>query len=155
MGHNVQAFVGPRDRLERILDRYGHSTIVDLVEGVALLPLTGDLHDALEWNPGDSYDSEASFMLLSAKIKRVLAAAADERGLVYFETDYAGGHGTQGAIVARSGVIVFGPASGAGSINTALSLLGVRATAAGTDEFEQAGLNRCRRNEDWLELADG
>ena len=70
---------------------------------------------------------------------------------MYFETDYFGGAGCQGAAVFRSGATVFGPKSAEhGPINEALSLLGVRCVAPAHDEFETVGLHRHRRTDDWL-----
>ena len=74
--------------------------------------------------------------------------------LLYFETEYFGGMGTQGAAVFRDGELVFGPqAAELGPINNALAVLGVRTVPPAVDEFETVGLQRHRSVEDWQQAA--
>ena len=75
---------------------------------------------------------------------------SDEIGLVYFETEYFGGEGSQGAVLARSGKIIFGPEYRYHSINLALREIGVDKKAE-RDEFDALGLHRYRDNEDWID----
>jgi hypothetical protein len=153
MGHCVHAFLGSRPALELIVERFPHSAVIDLPHQLALLPLTGDLYDALPSTPENPVRSTAPFVHLTPKVTSLLRSVSDARGLIYFETDYAGGHGTQGAMVARGGELVFGPVSGPGTINAALRLLGVRSASGKVDEFATLGLDDCRHTEDWLERA--
>jgi hypothetical protein len=80
----------------------------------------------------------------------LLKEASKDEALVYVETEYFGGDGGQGAIVAHRGDIFFGPAEGDGSINAALRLLEAKKDGA-HDEFDAVGLGRFRSNEDWIE----
>jgi hypothetical protein len=74
---------------------------------------------------------------------------------MYFETEYFGGTGSQGAAVFRAGEVAYGPkAAVSGPINEALALLGVRTPSVGTDAFEAVGLGRHRRTDDWLGIED-
>jgi hypothetical protein len=71
--------------------------------------------------------------------------------LLYFETDYHGGSGGQGAILVANDKVMYGPsAAEIGPINEALRLIGVRVGTA-RDEFEAIGLHRHRHTDDWLE----
>lgn len=71
---------------------------------------------------------------------------------MYFETDYWGGEGTQGAVAYATGEIIFGPRSSEqiGPIDEALKLLGVEVVPPAYDEFDAIGLRSHRQTEDWL-----
>lgn len=70
---------------------------------------------------------------------------------MYFETEYHGGHGGQGAAVFLNGDLIFGPQwDEFGPINHALMLLGVKIEPPAMDEFDTVGLYRHRSTEDWL-----
>ena len=70
---------------------------------------------------------------------------------MYFETEYHGGHGGQGAAVFQNGELTFGPQwDELGPINHALMLLGVQIEPPAIDEFDTVGLCRHRTTEDWL-----
>jgi hypothetical protein len=72
--------------------------------------------------------------------------------LMYFETDYFGGLGCQGAAVFQHGELIFGPQSAkTGAINQGLKLLGIRIKPPAQDEFETIGLDRHRDTERWIE----
>jgi hypothetical protein len=91
------------------------------------------------------------FTYLSEQLIRELKIASSHGSLVYFETEYFGGNGAQGAAVFREGELIFGPQSGSfGPINQALAVVGVRVVPPASDEFETAGLHRHRHTEDWL-----
>jgi len=100
--------------------------------------------DTLTWSGG------FNFRFLDAKLVRLLIDASQIDTVAYVETEYFGGDGGEGAIVARGGKIVFGPAEGEGSINAALQLLGAK-KEGGRDEFDSIELGRFRSNEDWIE----
>jgi hypothetical protein len=153
MGHQVRAFIGQRSTLESITQRYGVAPVVDLPQRLAILPLLDELYDALEDTAQTGVSADHPFVFLSSKVGNLLVSHADQTGLLYFETDYAGGVGTQGAVVAKSGKVVFGPASGAGTINAALELIGVR-KGLSKDAFEALGLGEQRTNEDWTDQGD-
>ena len=74
---------------------------------------------------------------------------------MYFETEYFGGLGLQGAAVFQVGDIAYGPkAAKFGPINEALALLGVRTPASELDEFQTVGIGRYRSTADWLGVED-
>lgn len=81
----------------------------------------------------------------------MLIEASRGTSLVYFETEYFGGLGGQGAAVFADGALIYGPISAAiGPINEALALLGVAVTPPATDAFDAVGLGLHRSAEDWL-----
>lgn len=150
MGHCVTGLIAnPRVLASFAAARSLHAP-VSLQQGLALLPLRDDDIDSFV-KPSVS-GRPTGFKYLSDEFVRELAAASLAGAILYFETDYAGGAGTQGAAVFDGGLVVFGPASsGRGPINRALASLGVRSDAAATDEFESVGLHHHRRTEDWME----
>jgi hypothetical protein len=85
----------------------------------------------------------------------LIAAASITADVVYFETEYHGGTGGQGAAVYRQGKCIYGPTfSEAGPINEALATIGVRVSAPARDAFEAIGLNRHRSSDDWPGIED-
>lgn len=75
------------------------------------------------------------FVFLSRMIGKLLLDFSDEIGLVYFETEYFGGEGLQGAALARGGKLIFGPECGDPSINLALRAAAVYKNEE-RDEFD-------------------
>jgi hypothetical protein len=147
MAHKVQAFVGARTILELIQRQFELSRVIDLDQGLALLPLSDELYDAI---PGDlTAPSQKGFVLLTPKIVAMLKETSTYGVIGYFETRYFGGAGDQGAVFAQLGEITFGPQAGPGSINQMLPLLGVR-RKEDRDEFDAIGLGRFRDNEHWI-----
>ena len=150
MGHYIQAIVGSKHVLDSIQQRFGMSRVVELSQGLFLLPVIEELYDALpSTRDALTWEGEFHFRFLDSKVVALLKEASKESAVAYVETEYFGGDGDQGAIVARDGTIVFGPAAGDGSINAALRLIGATKEAA-YDEFDAIGLSRFRNNEDWV-----
>jgi hypothetical protein len=150
MGHHVQAIVGSKRVLDLLQQRFAVSRVVELSQKLFLLPMVDELYDALPSAadyPID--DGKFHFRFLSSKLLALLVEASREDAVAYFETEYYGGLGDQGAVVAKDGKIISGPKEGDGSINSALQLLGVKKENA-YDEYEAIGLGRFRSNEDWL-----
>ncbi len=146
--HQVQAFVGARTILELIQRQFAQSCVVDLDQGLALLPLSDELYDAI---PGDlAAAPEGGFVLLAPKIVELLKQTSTYGVVGYFETNYHGGDGDQGAVLARMEAFVFGPQVGDGSINQMLHLQGARRVGE-RDEFDAVGLGRYRTNPKWIE----
>ncbi len=151
MGHYIQAIVGSRQVLESLQQCFGVSRVVELNQGLFLLPLTEAFYDALP-SAADTFAwrGEFHFRFLDSKVVALLIDASKVDAVAYVETEYFGGAGDQGAIVARGEKIIFEPTEGDGSINTALRLIGARKEAA-HDEFDAIGLGRFRSNKDWIE----
>jgi hypothetical protein len=147
MEHCVRAFVGARTILELVQRQFDLSRVVDLDQGLSLLPLSDPLYDAV---PGDLLSpSRSGFVLLTPKIEALLKDTSTYGTVGYFETDYFGGTGKQGAVLAQLGEFVFGPQVEPGSINQMLAKLGVRRNT-NCDEFDALGLGRIRDTESWI-----
>jgi len=152
MGHFVQAFIGTRVALERIQQQFSKSQVVDLQQGLALLPLIKKLYDAIP-NEEDTDLVNKHFSFLTPKIVRLIVKDSREEPIGYFETEYSGGVGDQGAILGKNGKIIFGPEVGSGSINRMLALMSVESNGI-QDEFDAIGLGRFRDTEDWITQPD-
>jgi hypothetical protein len=69
--------------------------------------------------------------------------------VVYFETEYFGGMGTQAALAIKDGCrLTKPPEVGDGSINRALRMIGVFKQAP-LDEFDHVGISMHRNTSDW------
>jgi hypothetical protein len=148
MGHKVRAFVGARPILELIQRRFEQSRVVDLEQLLALLPLTGELYNAI---PDDvTGPAETGFVMLKPKVVELLKEISTYGMIGYFETDYFGGTGRQGAILARLDKITFGPQVGPNSINEMLEQLGARRKGE-HDAYDAVGLGLYRDNDSWIE----
>jgi hypothetical protein len=149
-----------------------------LRQGLALAPLTDELHDEiLECFEPSGHSGFPEFWKLSPSLIAFARRQSEATPLVYLETDYFGGNGTQAAIAWARGHVVFGPEQTGNAvplsggainralrtlsvkllptrpINCALQFLGVKALWP-FDEFDAVGLGRCRSNEDWIEQAE-
>jgi hypothetical protein len=150
MGHFVTGIVAKPGALEAFADKHSLHQPVPLGEGLAILPLRDDDLDLFLKPPLTSYPE--GFTYLSEQLVVELKLASAGWIIMYFETEYFGGSGGQGAAVFRNGEVVFGPKSAEyGPINEALAILGVQVVAPAHDEFETVGLHRHRHTEDWLE----
>jgi hypothetical protein len=150
MGHHIQAIVGSKHVLDILQQRFGLSTVVGLNQGLFMLPMLEEFYEALPSAIDTlAWEGEFHFRFLDAKVVALLIDASKKDAVAYVETEYFGGDGDQGAIVAREGKIVFGPAEGGGSINAALRMIGAKKESA-HDEFDAVGLGRFRSNEDWI-----
>jgi hypothetical protein len=152
MGHIVQAFIASRAALERIQQQFSKSQVVDLQQGLALLPLLNELYDAIP-NEEDTDLVDKHFTFLTPKIVQLIIRHSEREPIGYFETEYFGGLGDQGAILGKDGKIIFGPEVGSGSINRMLALMSFESNGI-QDEFDTIGLRRFRSNEAWITQPD-
>jgi hypothetical protein len=152
MAHFVTGLIARHAALKQIAAGIGLAEPIALTEVLSLLPLGSDALERLL--PDEQHEFYDGFNYLSPALARVFKRASDRCVLLYFETEYFGGMGTQGAAVFRDGEVVFGPQSAElGPINNALAVLGVRPLPPAIDEFETVGLQRHRSVEEWLESA--
>lgn len=149
MGHYVTGLIGQRPSLERFAARHSLHAPVPLTQGLELLPLRDIDLEVILQPPWEAPLS--GFNHLGQQFLAEIIASSEHAALVYFETDYFGGLGAQGAVAVRNGQVVFGPVSGEiGPINEALASLGVEVIPPAHDAFESIGLDRHRSAEDWL-----
>lgn len=152
MGHFVTGLIARPELLGSFAQKHSLHEPVELTQGLALLPLRDQDIDSFLAPPHGRHAD--GFTYLSDQLQIELVAASDGGEILYFETEYFGGVGTQGAAVYSNGALVFGPKSAEeGPINEALRVLGVSAGSK-RDEFEAVGLDRHRHTEDWLESAE-
>ncbi|GMV30811.1 MAG: hypothetical protein AMXMBFR59_29360 [Rhodanobacteraceae bacterium] len=149
MAHFVTGLIARQAALKNVATTYRLPEPIPLTDVLSLIPLDPDALEALL--PDEQHAFYDGFNYLSPALAQVLRRASDRCVLLYFETEYFGGMGTQGAAVFRDGEIVFGPQSAElGPINNALAVLGVRPQAPAIDEFETVGLQRHRSIAEWL-----
>ncbi|WP_313919033.1 hypothetical protein [Tahibacter sp.] len=152
MAHFVTGLIARRGALQAFAASHQLPAPIALTEVLGLLPLDEDVLDTLLPEPPE--DFVAGFNTLSPPLMAALKAGSQRATLLYFETEYFGGMGTQGAAVFRDGDVVFGPqAAELGPINNALAVLGVRTVPPAVDEFETVGLHRHRSTDEWFAAA--
>lgn len=150
MGHRVTAIVSSRPAVESILRSALGLVAVPLVDGFSLIPLDDDALDSVA---SDFTRPADGFIYLSPSLGSFLADHSRHAALVYFETEYSGGHGTQAAAAYQDGQLLPPtPTRGDGAINRALKCLGI-AQHGDLDEFDSIGISRFRHTSDWIESA--
>lgn len=149
MGHCVTALIAKSPVVESLLQ--GHSLVAaDLRDGWQLIPLEDDDLDSLGL---DFSQVEDGFNYLSRALIEFCVGLSQLGPIVYFETEYFGGMGTQGAAAFSGGSIVPPtPVTGNGAINSTLRCVGVT-SKSGVDVFDYLGLSRHRHTSDWKEAA--
>jgi hypothetical protein len=150
MTHIVTGLIARQGRLAAISQSWLLSLPICLTQGFELLPL-------LEREIGRIFGSStpsaiaADFGSLTEElIEGLMNAASTNAFIMYFETDYFGGEGAQGAALFHDDRVAYIQSAKIGSINRALALLGVKVVAPAIDEFQSIGLHRHRTTEDWL-----
>jgi hypothetical protein len=153
MGHFVTGIIGKPGVLQDFAAQSALPAPVLLPVGLALIPLRDSELDRILPTPQTGRVED--FEYLSDQLLDTLSDLSEHGRVMYFETEYFGGAGAQGAVVFEKGQAIYGPISAAiGPINEALSLLGVKTTPPALDQFETATLNRHRHTEDWLGITD-
>ncbi|HEU0053675.1 MAG TPA: hypothetical protein VFQ39_10875 [Longimicrobium sp.] len=152
MGHSISGFIARAEVMRARTAFLREARVATLEQGLAFLPATSELYDAL----GGEAILEDTFFMLGTGLARLGAwLSRDGETAAYVETDYFGGTGTQAVIVWRDGVIARrAEKARLGVISSALTVyLGVE---KGTehDAFDAVGLDRHRSNDDWVERAE-
>lgn len=149
MAHCVTAIIANSSVVDHLLkDRT--LLAVDLRDGYHLIPLEDDDLDSLGL---DFSQSQEGFTYLSPSLIQFCAEHSHHGPLVYLETEYFGGIGTQSAAAFSNGSLIAPtPLVGIGAINIALRSIGIIATTA-ADEFDHLGLGRHRHTSKWKEAA--
>jgi hypothetical protein len=149
MAHFVTGLFAKRGSLAAFADRHSLHEAIAMPQGFELLPLREEDIESLL--PPPATGPTEGFNYLCEQLSHMLIEASRETSLVYFETEYFGGVGAQGAAVFADGALIYGPISAAiGPINEALALLGVVVTPPATDAFDAVGLGVHRNADDWL-----
>jgi hypothetical protein len=150
VGHHVQAFIVRRDRTDAIRAGLREARAFALSPEWALIPMTPELFDEItdRVDGGDLAEPAAFWLFGPAQLAWALQES-QHGPIVYFETDYFGGVGTQAAGAWSGDRELVAPTKAHGAINLALRAVGIERRSV--DEFASIGLDRFRSNEDWLE----
>ena len=147
MGHCIRAIIGAHETVRKITDDWLVNEI-ELLQGFGMVFLTDRLLEDVEEL------MELSDELVCPELDYFSEAAADmlERysfhtKLIYVETDYFGGVGTQAGVLYENGRIAIAPRKAAGTINILLRALGAWCKP-GKDEFDSLGLGKYRHMSD-------
>lgn len=152
MGHYVQGLIVRSGDAERVCQTSPHFMSITLPQDFVLITWLWDHLDEIGLDDSDFEGDSGKFTFLSERFLRQLQAFSESGPIMYFETDYFGGPGTQGALVCEGGKVVLGPifSNRFGPINEALAYMGVK-KAGDRDEFDTIGLGKYRDNENWIE----
>jgi hypothetical protein len=148
--HIVAGLIARSPVLEAFSREHSLHRPVALVGDLAILPLREIDLDSFQATPSD--DEAKGLQYLSKRLLDELRRSSHQGLLMYFETEYFGELGGQGAAVFQAGELIFGPHwARIGPINHALKLLGVSVEPPAHDEFETVGLHLHRDAEGWLQ----
>ena len=144
MGYQLQAVLAAADLLTARAADLPEAAVVPLDHGMALVPMTERLADALDSGAPDPGTESLRFVWLPNGFDRVLADWSAAGPVAYVEADYFGGVGSQRAVVWLRGEVVLGPLGVApgqphgppgSQISRSLARLGVACDGA-LDEFD-------------------
>jgi hypothetical protein len=153
----LNAIVASTAVLRARVAEYRDMYVVDLAQGLGLLPVSDELRDRVSIVDGD----RMGLWLLPDGFGDVLAVWSRSGPVAYLEADYFGGTGEQRAAVWDAGRLAFGPVHigvnepflpEGSPISQALRYLGAQHSERG-NEFDAVGLLRHRYTEDWAEEA--
>ena len=148
MAYQIQAFIGPRDVLQRLPEAFRGARLVPLlVEPLVLAPFVQVLRSAVQSRGADE-EPGWPFSMLAREGARCVQDLCAAGAFVYVEAEFFGGAGHQSAIGFRDGQIAFKPLAARDAINQALRFLGVERSGK-QDEFDTVGLFRHRSTDAW------
>jgi hypothetical protein len=133
MAHVIEGYIAKGSDLRKYMERYKSPRFIPLENcDLVFMPITDEWWDELVVEPNDD---QADFPI------------------AYIRTNYCGGQGYQSATLWKDQKRIYAHTCTKGPINAALELMGVT-KAKGKDEFETVGLNKYRRNNEWVENAN-
>lgn len=148
MGHYLKAFIGHKESLTPIREKYDHSNLVGLSDEIFMIPMTDELFD--EMNKLKTSSDILSFEFLNENIEMTTLELIGMKKLSYVESEFFGGQGGHIGIIWENGERTFVGDFRKDTMNEILKRFGVIRTEA-KDEFEIIGLDRHRQTEDWIE----
>src|SRR6266487_5106249 len=107
MAHFVTGFIIKTNFVPQIYSQYPSLRAVPLEQEVSLFPLTDELLDGLRIPKFKALDDIG---IIPSELTALLARLSVSSRVLYFETEYFGGSGSQFAVVFDKEKIVFGPA---------------------------------------------
>ena len=148
MGYMIQAIIGKKDIIEKIAGDWVKAQTRELPQGYSLLFLTDALYDdieeLLENENMENIEDFEEMVCYTTPVVHFLKHYSFRSQLIYIETDYAGGYGTQAGVLFENGKAANGPVCRDGIINGLLRDIGVY-RERGKDEFDSLhlGIYRC------------
>lgn len=148
MGHYLKAFIGQKENLTPISDKYSNSKLVDLSDEVSMIPMTDELFD--EINQSHTSSEVTGFEFLTENIENKTLDIIGNKKLAYVESEFFGGQGGHIGLIWKDGEREFIGDFKKSTMNEILKKLGVIRNR-NQDEFETIGLDRHRDTEDWTD----
>ncbi|WP_409235739.1 hypothetical protein [Streptomyces sp. PA5.6] len=155
MSYDLKAVIANSELLTTVTTPLPHARVTPLRHGLALMPVTEALLNALAPQP---HVPRTGFWSLTPRLAQHLTVWSAGGPVAYVESEYFGGIGEENAAVWRAGCIALGPlhlreddappAEGS-AVCRALRELGLNASGT-EDEFTIAGLGDHRDTEGWL-----
>jgi len=104
MGHNINAIIGGRETLARLIEQFGSPKPTEIPFDLIIVPLDEQRLDVLATSTEPSFDGFTYLTpTMVAEIGRKLGAGP----ALYIETEYHGGTGGQGAALFNDGMLVW------------------------------------------------
>ena len=145
MGHIIRAIIGKKHIIQPIAERWTYAEMLSLPQNYALIFLNDDLFDDIEELVDlENTSNYPHLSYLTDSVIEFLKENSLKGQLLYMETDYFGGYGTQAGVIFENGEMKGEPIDGDGTVNRLLGLLGVRKHLQ-KDEFDSLELYKYRR----------
>ena len=145
MGHMIRAIIAKKNVIQNISDHWAYGEKIVLPQGYGMSFLNDSLFDDIEelFDIADTHKCP-QFNYLSDSVISFLLQESKDAQIIYIETDYFGGYGTQTGVLFENGSIAIEPRQGNGVINYLLHQIGVY-KEHNKDEFTSLQLYRFRR----------
>lgn len=144
MGHMIRAIIGKDHVIRSISECWVYVETIKLPQEFALIFLNDNLFDDIE--ELINIKNTCNYPHLNHLTNSVIAflkVNSLKGQLLYMETDYFGGYGTQAGVFFENGEMKCEPMVGDGTVNRLLGLLGVRKHLL-KDEFDTLELYKYR-----------
>jgi hypothetical protein len=152
MSHDVKGIIANAGLCEAFARKHLLRPPVPLPDGLAMIPLRDLDLDTFLGHPLTG--RRTGFVYLFDQLTAALMDISAQGTVMYFETAYFGGIGTQAAFVLNEGNIVLARADRIGPLNEGLAHLGVKVRPPAKDEFDTVGIGRHRTTAEWLGVGE-
>ena len=145
MGHMIRAIIGKTHIIQPIVEGWVYAEMICLPQDYALIFLNDNLFDDIEELVDlENTSNYPHLNYLTDSVIFFLKEHSLKGQLLYMETDYFGGYGTQAGVIFENGEMNGEPMDGDGTVNRLLGLLGVRKHLQ-KDAFDSLELYKYRR----------
>ena len=140
----IRAIIGKDHVIRSITERLVNAEMISLPQSYALIFLNDSLFDEISETAALKNTCHYPHLdFLTDSVICFLKGHSAGAQLIYIETDYFGGYGTQAGVFFENGEMKYGPTDGNGTVNHLLKLLGVKRHLF-KDEFDTLELYRYR-----------